>query len=291
VLEVYVQHLQNSLWQNDSLAADLLNGRAHETTFRNFASERLGKVRVDDQRAKALDAFYSRRLDETKTQLDRAKAKRDSLEKLKDAKFTQSMQEYDSLLTLRLNYRMEHYGFTQTTLGWTMMGSYVITKAKFYFDVEIPTGTDYDRSYVYIVNPCIQSIFALTSIDKVHFNGAYAKDYIFASYIGEQQLAVSVSYKGEQVFLDTVSLIVQDKPAVIRFSPKASAKKSFKDFIAKYDTWKAENKISVDLSYQDVIWEEQKRQDQLYQDYELMAKLWNLARPCCTTNVWLPRAK
>lgn len=283
VLNVYVQHLQNSLWQNDSMAANLLKGTAHEATFRNFASERLGKVRVDDQRAKAMDAFYSRRLDETKAQLARVKAKRDSLEHIKDVRYQQAMQEYDSLLVLRQNYRLEHYGFVQTSLGWTMMGSYIIGPSKFQFDVEIPTGNDYDRSYVYIVNPRIQSIFGLLAGDKVHFTTAHAQDHIFVSWMGERQLAVAVSYKGEQVFTDTVSFTVQDRPAKIRFSPKASTKKSFKDFLAKYDTWKAENKISVDLYYEDAIWKEQKRQEQLRNDYDLMVQLWNLARPCCPT--------
>lgn len=71
-LELYINNLNKNLYEVDSMVARMLDEEEHRTQFETFASQRLGKVRMNATMAKLLSKFYTLKKQRNKEVLERS---------------------------------------------------------------------------------------------------------------------------------------------------------------------------------------------------------------------------
>lgn len=283
LLDIYLENIEGSLWQADAAVAQkITESDPNYEKFRAFAAEQLTNVEVVSPRARGLAKYYQEQRTKIQRRIevvqDKAKLKEDKA----DAEAAELKQEYNTLLKKREKYRMDKFGFERTTLGWTAVGTTIIVQElpKFELNIQVADAAQYDRVHVYNVNPNIQSLFAMVADDGINFNRGLDMDPHLIYRIPSASVAVVVAYKDDKVFYDDTYFTMQWENNK-SLSPKEISPKQLKNKLKKYRSYGRENKISVDLKFQEAFQRERERQERLLVERELQNKLYNIAFPCC----------
>ncbi|MBO9703325.1 MAG: cytochrome c [Sporocytophaga sp.] len=281
VLNIYINNLNKNLWECDSLAAIALQGKPEfEARFKQFAKEQLTKVKIDGS-VKKLAEFYNKQLKATEKELDKIRKNYAEQLKAEDKKAEKMKEDYSKLLDKRLLYRMNKFGFILTKQGWENIDKEgPPTKIRPEMNVIVNDGNTFDRAHVYIINPMIKSIFALTSADSLHFINPYLQDSILLLEKEQSAVAIGIAYKDEKPYYGLQYFVAQ-KIVNIELNLKATTDLKLRESLAEFNRYyRKENSIIVDLAYQKEFYKEKQRQERLTREYEFIEQLKAKAFPC-----------
>ena len=282
LLELYVNNLDNNLWEIDSLAAEKL-GSEHElySKFKGFSNEKLTRVK-ENESSKELSKFYKKKLETIKNQLNKLRREAFDAAKKKDEIAESKRREYDKLLQEREKYRMDKFGFELIETGWYNGVIYVEDLEKFILEITVVNGDEFDRVHTYIVNNRIRSLFAMISDDQIFFNRGYQMDKYLLMWKNQEADAIVIAYKGEQAYFEKQRFTASPEvPAILEFNPEPVSDLNLK-WKNRGDLFRIkENKISVDLEYQAFFAKERQRQQRLKDEATLIDRLKEKAFPCC----------
>jgi hypothetical protein len=287
ILEIYVNNMDKNLYELDSMAAMKLGYRNPlAEVFSKFYKENLTKVKESDRKAESLRKFYSKRLKQVKEQLSKLKLEAAEQIRKDDEKALKSQRKYKELLVKRQEYRMEKFGFELKDTGWTNIDK-IIAAAQletFELNIQVKQGNEFDRVHTYIVNPLIKSLFAMTSSDRILFNGSYPEDHILLMYEKQNFKVVVVAYKNDQAYLSVQDFILHKENDLKIYKPQQISDKELKKELRSLNSfYKRENNILIDLEYQASFEQERRRQERLLKESEFIARLRTKAFNCCLT--------
>jgi cytochrome c2 len=286
VLDLYVDQSDKNLWEIDSMAASIL-GSSHSlyNEFITFSKEKLTKVQ-DSPASNNLSAYYNKQVKKTEDELLKIRSEYEQLLKRKDKEAQKKQQEYKQLLIKRQIYRLEKFGFKIDRSGYYNIDKILKDLDTFELTVHVEKGNEYDRAHVYIINPLIKSLFAMISDSgNIVFNHGYAEDQYLLIWKEQNVVAIVVAYKGEQPYYAVQDFSIQ-KVNNLFLKPSALSMKALKDTLNLYRQYSKENKIIVDLEYQEFFFKEKKRQEQLQKERDFMQTLYmTVFAQCCKSIV------
>ncbi len=281
ILELYVRNLSKNLWEIDSLAADKL-GKSNQMyqTFRDFSNLRQTTVKLSDEQAQALaQEFYNQRK-KIEDELQKIREENQRRQERKEAFVQEKAEKYKNLLEKRHEYRMHKFGFELTNTGWYNAAEKIsLPEVKtFEMNTTVKNGDKFDRTFVYIVNPQIKSIFSLLSDDNIHF--VYKEDPDLLLWENQKFNAVGVGFNKDQVAY-SISEHTQQPVTNIEFELKYGDIKKIKEELKPFTrNYSKENKILVDLEYQAFLQSEIERKAILKKEELFQKKLLMKVFPC-----------
>lgn len=283
VLEVYINNIDKNLWECDSMAAELLNGKSDlQNKFKSYASLKQTKVKTD-RNLSALAAYYKKQLKNTEEELNKARTNYEKYLKKKDEEARKAREEYSKLLTKRLHYRMNKFGFVLTENGWKNIDKHLgepVYIKPMEIEVYVKEGNTFDRVHVYVVNKQIKSIFSLLSSDKVKYDSCHREDNILLMWDNQPAMVSIIAYKGDTPYYTIVDFTVVDK-VVLQAELAATTEVELRKQLSTLNRfYNRENKIVVDLEFQEKFYKEKLRQEQLFREHLMMGKLASLTFPC-----------
>ncbi len=284
VLELYVNNLDKNMWEIDNMAADLL-GPQHEqyAKFNEFASFKQTTVKLSDKKAESLARFYKDK--KQKIEKEIAKQKQDFLDKKKKHLeiVKRDKDDYRDLLQERHDHRMKKFGFELTGFGWYNAANKIYLKdvEKFELHVSVENGDQYGRVYTYVINPKIKSIFSLLSEDKTTFDEAFSDDPDLLLWKNQEFRIVSVGYRTESLGYNIKKVMQQPETNVKLFLESIKVKDLKRNLKNQTRYHKKENSILVDLNYQALFHQEEKRMEQEQIEARFINNLRRLIFPCC----------
>lgn len=270
ILELYINNLDKNLWEIDEMVVQKLTDNPKLVKeFQAFANQKLTNVK-DSPSGKKLARYYKKKLN--KVEKDILKQQKKYAKELKEARkkfekdlkkidkaIAKTKQKYSKLLTKRRQYKEKKHNVTITQNGVYSLGRQLKTHI---ITVKVFNGYEYDRVHVYIINEEIQSLWAMTSHNKVNFDGAYGEDPVNIVRKGQSLLAIAVAYKGDQIAF--VAQNFKDKKVInIDLTLLPTTEQAFDETIKSFDTYKKENKISKDLKFQQKMYEQQEKRKAL----------------------------
>jgi F0F1-type ATP synthase membrane subunit b/b' len=283
ILEIYVNNMDKNLYELDSMAAMKLGYRNPLTeVFGKFYKEKLTNVKKADKKAEMLRQYYERQLKKVKEELK--KLKEDAAKQLqRDNEQAKKVEkDYKELLVKRQEYRLEKFGFELKDTGWANIDKVIAQMETFELKVEVSGGNEFDRVHTYIVNPLIKSLYAMTSQDKVLFDGSYPEDQILLMYKKQNFNVVVVAYKQDQAFLSVQEFRLHKENDIKMKKPQQISEADLKRELRFYNgSYSNENKILADLEYQALFEKERRRQERLQKESEFILKLEAKAFSCC----------
>lgn len=289
ILELYVNNLNRNLWEIDEMAAGLLDSsNAQYDQFIEFASYRQTTVKLSDEKAELLSQHYKRDKEHIERELQRKKSEFLQKAKKQEEVAEQTKAEYQDLLKARRTYRMQKFGFELTSFGWYNAAHEIRLSEveKFNLNIKIGNGNQYDRVYSYVVNPKVRSIFSYLSDDNENFNIVYSDDPDLLLWKDQKFTIVAVGYMEKKIGYRIGEYIQRPRLDAI-LSLEAKDINTFRKDVKKLEKgYLTENKIMVDLAYQEFFYKEKKRKEK---DSEEAAFLYNLLTkvfPCCEHYAW-----
>ncbi len=284
ILELYIKNLNKNLWEIDSLAAETL-GKSHNLyqAFVDFSKLKQTTVKVTDKQAEALArGFFDQR---KKVAAEIQKLRNELLEQQerKERIVERKIKEYRKLLQKREEYRMHKFGFELTKTGWYNAAELITLDdlEKFTLNTVVKNGDKFDRAYVYIVNPKIKSIFALRAADNINFEMEYLDDPHLLLWKNQKFNAIEIGFKKGQIAY-SISEHTQQPINNVEIELKAGEEKKFREDIMPFTrNYTRENKILIDLEYQDFLYNEQERRKLIFKEKLFQLKLRMKAFPCC----------
>ncbi len=281
VLDLYVAQLDRNLWEVDSMAADLV-GTSHPLyeSFRSFSKERLTKVQHSGT-ARHLSDYYNKQVKKIEKELKETQEQYEKYLQKKDEEAARKRKKYQELLVKRQLYRLKKFGFKVSRSGYCMIDEVLKDLDTFELSVAVEKGNEYDRVHVYIVNPLIKSLFAMVSDSNTIFNRGYNEDRYLLMWKEQAAVAIVVAYKGEQPYYAVQDFMIT-KVIHLRLDPAPLSMSKLKDTLNLYRHYSKENKIMLDLEYQQFFFREQQRQLQLQKERDFMGNLhWTVFGKCC----------
>jgi len=286
VLDLYVEQSDKNLWEIDSMAASTL-GSSHPlyNNFVTFSKEKLTKVQ-NSSASSNISAYYNKQVKKTEDELLKIRNEYEKLLRKKDKEAQKKKLEYKELLVKRQIYRLEKFGLKISRAGYYNIDKILKDLDTFELTVHVEKGNEYDRAHVYIINPLIKSLFAMISDSgNTLFNHGYAEDQYLLMWKEQKAIAMVVAYKGEQPYYAVQDFSIQ-KVNNLFLKPSALSMKALKDTLNLYRRYSKENKIIVDLEYQEFFFKEKKRQEQLQKEQEFMQNLYiTVFAQCCDSIV------
>ncbi len=283
ILEVYVKNLDKNLYELDSLAARLATDTTYKTAFRQFAKQRLTKIKNGDKYAQLMRGYYEKQLRQVTTELQQnQEAFRKELAK-QNRKFEKVVDSYEKVLWKREKHRMETYGFTWTRTGWINIDNGVLPKPYESYPLEatLGNGATLDRAYVYVIYPSIKSLYRLNGSDNSSFYAGNEDDNEMLMPRNETAVAIAIGYKGEQLFLTSRTFRTGVDKA-LSLSLKAATPNELKQLLQNYDNYSRANRIDVDLKFMRQMYQEEKRQERLLKEQIFMESLHFVVFSCCS---------
>lgn len=283
ILELYITNLNKNLWEIDSIAAEKL-GKQHPLykTFRNYAALKQTTVEISTKKTAALsNFFYEQRLkNEQKINVLREDLQK-KIEKHEKIVMKKT-EEYRELLVKRHQYRMKKFGFELTEMGWYSVAQKIQLKdvEKFKLYTKVVNGNGFDQVYVYVVNAKIKSIFSLLSDDNVNFTNYFAEDPDLLLWKNQVFYVIGVGFKDGKIAYNIVEST--QKPITnVEFALQTGHIEDFlkkiKSFTQQYNK---ENKITIDIEYQNFFYQEQQRLKKEKAEELFRQKLRNIVFPC-----------
>ena len=203
LLKVYLQNLHQPLWVSDSIVYfhkpfDDLG----YPQFKEFYEQRLTNTQGAPTISTGLVDWFELTLEDERARILKAqkrnvKSDTKALQRLiKQRKKT--IKQRARLLKKREAYRMDRFDFKMTKSGWYNFATETRLEdlETFELTATIENGGIYNRTYAYIVNPKIFSLYALASTDKVVFDRGLKGDPHLLLWKNQQALLVGVGIDG-----------------------------------------------------------------------------------------------
>ncbi|MCB0822227.1 MAG: hypothetical protein KDC09_05990 [Bacteroidales bacterium] len=283
ILDLYVNNLHKNMWEIDEMAAEFLGADDQNyQTFKKFASLKQTQVKMDEQKAKILADFYMKEKKRNEDQIQRNWEKYTEKKKKTQTELEQINQDYDELVVEREKFRMNKCGFELTELGWFNFATKQnITMLKtFQLNITIENGELFDRDYVYVINPEIESLFALKSDDKVIFNKTLELDPYLLLKSSQDFTVVGVGFTGDSIYYSIAQM--QEHPVMnVKLQLQSSEPKTFKKEMKMLThRYLKPNSILVDLEYQRQSYDALRNLEAYKKDYEIRWALYGYVFPC-----------
>jgi len=205
---------------------------------------------------------------------------------------------YMKILWKREKYRMERYGFTWTNMGWINIDTGTIAKINpakpRRLEVRVSEAKKFDRVHVYIVFQYMKSLYKLNTEDNILHYAGNGDDRTLNMQLNKKAMIVAVAYQDTNAFLGVkdypTGSITDINISVLRSSQQAinmALKKienesvdEMKTTEEKTDGYLEENSAQRDLEFQDFFYQENKRQQKLYDDQLIRDDLYKIVYPC-----------
>ncbi len=275
LLDIYLQNLHQPLWVSDSIIFfhhQFDDPGLYE--FEKFYRQKLTNTEGAPASSQSLTDWFYATLEQ-----ERAKISEEQKVKLQEVnkswtdlfeKKAKLLEVKDELLRKREVYRMKRFGFVMTKAGWVNFASagglssgspvHIDDLEKFELEVELINGQEYTRTYAYIVNPEIFSLYAMQSDDKVHFASGFDLDRHLLMWEKQKALAVGIGIKNGKFGYDRKSWRVNfEKKNLVRLTLKRKEYSALKETLERLPLRNEENQITVDLEISEKI----ARQDSL----------------------------
>src|SRR5690554_300487 len=281
LLEVYINNLNLDMSTCDSMVIlKLPKGSNSALKFQDFARENLGNVKNLPNSVSKLGKHYSKELKKTKERLDKLRDNYKNSEVKTNEKAREIQKEYTQLLIKRQDYRLRKFGYVVSNLGWSNIAKVLEPLEKFKLEIVIEGGGSYDYVNVYTLDKHIQSIFALTSQNKILFNKGYNADYFLIHRKLQSATAIVVAYKEGVPYYSSKTFSYTPETNVI-LSPKQITKKDLKEILRGFDRGHTNyNKLKVDLEYQAMFYKEKMRKEKLREEHKFINSLVKIAFDC-----------
>src|SRR5690554_3376178 len=281
LLEVYINNLNLDMSTCDSMVIlKLPKGSNSALKFQEFARENLRNVNNLPKSVSKLGKHYSKELKKTKERLDKLRDNYKNSEVKTNEKAREIQKEYTQLLIKRQDYRLRKFGYVVSKLGWSNIAKVLEPLEKFKLEIVIQGGASYDYVNVYTVDKNIQSIFALTSYDKIIFNRGYDHDQFLLYKKLQTATAIVIAYKDDIAYYAEQDFKVTPEVNIV-LSPIETNKKDLKVKLRKLDQGHTSfNKIQVDLQFQAVFYKERERKKKLMKEREFINSLVRIAFEC-----------
>ncbi len=284
VLEFYINNLNKNLWEIDQMVAEYLSpSHKQYKAFINFSSYKQTNVNISEKDALILSKYYAKKKRKIEGELQILKQEIQKKERLEQQIAIEKRKEYGKLLQARQKYRMNKFGFKLTEFGWyngTTKTPISIVDT-FSLNVSIDNGNEFERSYTYVINPKINSIFSLLSENKINFNKAFSYDPILLLWKKQAFDIIGVGYNGNDIGFKLANT-TQDSVVNVNLILDSCNIKSFKQKLKKYTKgYTKENQIAVDLEYQAFFHKEKIKREQEIEEFLFQFALRQVVFPCC----------
>lgn len=285
LLDIYVENLTLNMSTCDSMVLKMLpKNSSSALKFADFARENLGNVKNLPKSIEKLGEYYSKELENTRAQLKKARDDYQSILDKKDDKAREIENEYKRVLTKRLVYRLEKFGYEVRYLGWSNIAKVLEPLEKFNLEIVVEGGSSFDYLNVYTVDKNIQSIFALISSDKILFNRGYNHDLFLLYKKLQTATSVVVAYKDGIPYYAEQDFKVTPEINIV-LSPIQTDNNELKGKLRKLNKGHTSfNKIQDDLQFQAIFYEERKRKKTLMKEREFINSLVKVAFDCENNN-------
>lgn len=282
VLEIYVKNLDKNLWELDEMAYQYLQKNKHDLAkqFKQFAEQKLGKVKNGGEYAIALRAFYEKEMKNIENELEKIKANANEEIAKQNEIVAQKTKEYNQLLVRQETHRMQAYGFIMTEVGWVNIDvPFGQIEKKWQYgtlNVKLTNEQKFDRVHFYIIYESIEALYGLQSNDSKTFTVNNGQTEMPNK---QQANVIGIAYQKEKVFFVIQSFITL-KDTELNVSLLESTNEKIEKELKKYKNYKEENNILTDLNFKKFFAEAQKRQDIIWEDFSMMRKLKSVICNC-----------
>ena len=315
-LNTYLQNLHQPLWVSDSIIFFHLKfDDPSLDRFKEFYEQKLSNTPGAPTSSHELFDWFNAQLAKERKEI--AHQQKNAFEKnmapKRLAKLVVQMEKAQAqrthLLKKRGAYRMKRFGFKLIKTGWynyatknskiksrpikEWVNRRTNTKLKdlekFELSVTLANGKSYDRTYAYIVNPKIFSLYALSSENRVLFDRGFGDDEHLLLWGGQPVMAVGVGKNGKEWGYQLTEF-KQTKINKITLTLKSKSYQSLKQTLKKLPLKKRENKVWADIELAEKIakqdstlWAEL---DLIKGDQEALMNVF-LASNSCLNTEWL----
>lgn len=241
--------------------------------FQKFANQKLTNVKETPSAQKFADYYQKKKKqlekDLKKTQRAYQKELKQASQKYKNdvskvkKEIAKTRKKYEKLLVKRQNYRLKKYNSRIIEVGVYCLG---IPLEKFELTLDVDNGEKFDRVHAYIINEEIQSLWAMTSFNKVNFIGGYPQDAHLIMRKNQKALALGIAYKGDSVFFIAKKFKQKRKTTIQLELVPTTTLKDLQDVIKIFDNYKKENKLSVEIEIQQEMYERQNKLEKIMKD-------------------------
>lgn len=296
LLDIYINNLEQDLWETDQQAATYLaaKGSPRSEQFRKFSLQGLtntkdGAIYGDLLRKTLADrmARFERQINQKRQEIRTAlRAKNEEVDQLKE--------EYRQILWKREQHRMRYLSFELDELGWYWPNRRVANPTDTVFMAElvatVPDASQYDELYLYNVMPYAKSIFRLNTTNGTMYYPGAADEKRMYQKLHQAAKIVAVGYKKGKLFIGEADYQVEYENKV-EVSLKPSTRQRFNTLMAADVERLYENRISIDLPYVRALQTERVRQTQLWEEQYALYFLGAKAYPNCNPEPSLAEAE
>jgi hypothetical protein len=253
LLETYLLNLHEPLWVSDSIIF-FHNKFDHPLLydFEKFYKSRNTNVRNAPESSSALFEWFVQELDSERNNIQKEQQNTESkaLKNLRNVlgKRERFLKRKKTLLKKREAYRMKRFGFEMTSTGWYNFAIPAKPEEleKFILDVTVENGNSFQRTYAFVVNPKIFSLYAMSSENKVLFEGGFEDDRHLLMWKNQEAIVTAIGKDKHVYAYDRVDWIVR-KENHIELTLKELSFPSLQQTLKKLPLKKRENKITVSL--------------------------------------------
>ncbi|KPM32956.1 Cytochrome c, mono-and diheme variants family [Croceitalea dokdonensis DOKDO 023] len=274
VLDIYIDNLDENMWELDRLVAEVLVDNRYQDDFLSFQKEKKTKVAGTSINSELLKKHYTKKMDEAKRDRERLSKKLTEIRKIEEQQLDSLKKEYQKVLNKRKRYRMQSYGFEQTQMGWINIDRGTEVKDWNYQSLELTVqeGANYDKIFSYIFYKSTNSLYRLNSADNITFYAGDAPAGSMPMPKHKPAVAVVVGYRGNKNFLaikefETTTL----KNLNIRL--KETTVEELNQKLSEFEINGSENSIKVDLNDINQIAPSKKEKQNLDDSYKFLKLL------------------
>lgn len=142
----------------------------------------------------------------------------------------------------------------------------------------------YDRVHPYVTSPSDKTLYNLVKKDGNIYIPSGGMEEGKMQRFDKEALAVVVAYKGAQMFLAARTFKPQTSPQQ-SFALEISSPEKLKVLLAPFDSFAPENRIAIDLRYQEEFAKEKERRSQRERDNATMLRLYDVLAGDCVSDL------
>ncbi len=280
IIDIYINNLDKNLWELDSIAAQVLIGDYFEDDFIAFKNQRKTKVKGVSKSAKLLKEYYKQRMLKVEAEKQQLFSALEKIRIEEQKKLKQLKKEYRVLLAKREKYRMQTYGFTQTTLGWINIDKGTIEKdwQSQPLQLVVENGARFDKVFTYVFYKSIKSLYRLNTMDNVTFFVGDSGTRQMLIPIEKPAVLVGVGYTDNKSYIGVLDFETGSAEE-FTLSLKETSQNQMKRVLQQFETNGNENSILVDLNYSKKLTVGEKQKQKLVDAADFLNKLKSKSYP------------
>lgn len=294
LLDIYLDNLDQDLWETDQQAAIYLRAKsdARADLFSKFASQGLTNTEGGVAYAELFRTTLADRMAQLELVLNQKRQEIRAALAAKNEEVEILKEEYRQILWKREAHRMRHLTFELGDLGWywprrnEKNATDTVLLAP--LSAKVPNGAQYDELYLYNVMPYARSIYRLnTENGELFYPGVFDEKSMYQR-LHQTAKVVAVGYKNGKLFIGEANYQVGYENRVELYLQPSNRRK-LKALLGMEHQY--ENQISIDLPYIRALHQEQVRQNQLWEEQYALYFLGAKAYPNCNEEPTVEEAK